>query len=124
MSGKSLKQKWVCKKGHKQTKTPCSCLEQLLPKGNYIPEYELRSKYVGSRVDRQLPPVADRADEKARFIAKIQDGMDPIEVDILTLRYVYDEDYKDIAKELGLVSPETVIRIHDRALKKLKEKLK
>jgi DNA-directed RNA polymerase specialized sigma subunit len=80
-------------------------------------------RYAGSRVDRSLPPVADRAEEKLRFIKRLGDGFQPVEVDILVLRYVYDEQFSEIAKELRLLGTETVIRLHDEALKKLKKRM-
>ena len=86
-------------------------------------EFESKYKYAGNRVDRALPPVTDKAEAKLKFIKKFGDGLQPVEVDILVLRYVYDEEFGNIAKELGLLSIDTVIRIHDQSLKKLKQRM-
>lgn len=119
----SSKKTWVCKYKCKVNKIPCPHLEQLLPKANAQSEFELTHKYAGRNVDK-VSVLPDRAKEKAEFILRIGDGLMPIESDILVLRYVYDETFSGISKELKLLSTETVIRIHNEALAKLKKRLK
>ncbi len=68
--------------------------------------------------------LADRAEEKAKFIKRVGNHLQPIEVDILVLRYVYDESFETIAKELKLLSEDAVIRVHNQSLSKLREKIK
>src|ERR1700748_3851443 len=89
---------WVCPHRCKLTSTPCPHLEELLPKMNNSNEFESKYKYAGNRVDRALPPVTDKAEAKLKFIKKFGDGLQPVEVDILVLRYVYDEEFGNIAK--------------------------
>lgn len=74
-------------------------------------------------MDKVQAPIADRAKEKSQFLTRISNHLDPIETDILVLRYVYDESFSVIAKELKLIGVESVIRIHDGALKKLRTRL-
>lgn len=74
-------------------------------------------------VENLKPVTTDRIKEKADFISRVGSGLTPIELDILILRYVYNETFGTIAKELRLIGVETVVRIHNETLKKLKEKL-
>ncbi len=133
------KKKWVCKHGCKNDKTACKHLEDLITPKRSTPLFESVNKLVGSLVDRSsgvvkidqvrrsdvtLPPPADRAKEKAQFIARVSDGLSPVEVEVLTLRYVFDEEFGNIAKELKLLGAETAHRVHKEALAKLKMRFK
>ncbi len=51
-------------------------------------------------------------------------GLEPIQVDILVLRFVYDQSLRDIAEELGILSTSTVLRFLDSALSTIKRKVK
>lgn len=120
---RSSKKTWVCNEGCKMTKVPCKHLESLLPKEDVYSLLNQKQNYAGKNVDRLQTQVVDQSKEKADFIAKVGDGLMPIEIDILVLRYVYDEPFATIAKELGLIGVEQVIRLHNDSLKKLKERL-
>ncbi len=104
------------------TRVPCEHLEKLLPKEDSYSLLNQKQSYAGTNVDRQQPPPVDHIKEKSDFINKIRDGLLPMEVDILVLRYVYDETFSTISKELKIFNTETVIRIHNDSLKKLKQR--
>lgn len=123
-SGVSGRKKWRCKEGCQITATPCPHLEKLLPKEDSYSLLNQRQNYAGSNIDRYQPPVADRAKEKADFIKKYSDGLTPVEVDILVLRYVFDEEFGSIARELKLLGAETAFRVHGEALVKLRGRIK
>lgn len=95
----------------------------MLPKEDSYSLLNQRQNYSGRNVDRYNGVLPDRAKEKSEFIKRIGDTLMPVERDILVLKYVYNEVDADIAKELGMIT-DTVIRIHNEALKKLKEILK
>ena len=104
------------------TRVPCKHLESLLPKEDSYSLLNQKQSYAGTNVDRQQANIVDRIKEKSDFINKISNDLLPMEVDILVLRYVYDETFSTISKELKIFNTETVVRIHNDSLKKLKQR--
>lgn len=49
-------------------------------------------------------------------------GLEQIKVDILTLKYVYEMSFREIAAELGITSVTTTVRLHEEALKTIKKR--
>lgn len=116
------KKTWKCEYGCRVTKTPCRHLESLLlrtdGKGRKDPSFESVYKYSGNKVDsRYMPTQAARED---RLKERLQGIIDPIAVRILVLKYEFDETFEDISKELGINNTETVVRLHEESLKKLR----
>lgn len=64
-----------------------------------------------------MPTQAARED---RLKERLQGIIDPIAVRILVLKYEFDETFEDISKELGINNTETVVRLHEESLKKLR----
>lgn len=126
---------WVCPKGCKLTSTPCEHLNKLISNPSKEPTFEGTNRQVSTNViDREyydsgagyvIPEgIRSRAYEY-KFRAKMEKaGLEPVRVDILVLRFVYDQSLRDIAEELGIMSTTTVLRLLDESLATLKKRVK
>lgn len=113
------KKTWKCKEGCKLTRVPCRHLERLLQDPDKRgPSFESVYRYAGTNVDRRASKVSDVDNENLR--RKLEGKLDPIAIHILVLRYTYDEPFAEISEELKVFNTETVIRIHDESIKKLR----
>ena len=112
------------------TETPCQHLEALIQPKRTGPLFESVNTYVGDCDNRAEPPptfivpegMRDRSYEMT-FRNKLSKYIvDQIKIDILVLRYIYEQSFKEIAEELGVLSITTAVRLHSEAIELLKKK--
>jgi DNA-directed RNA polymerase specialized sigma24 family protein len=61
-------------------------------------------------------------DYEKRFREKLEKaGLQPIQIEIFVLRFVYDCSFSEIAKELSINGTLTVVRLYEEASKTLKK---
>lgn len=110
---------------------PCKHLEHLIKDQRSEPLFESIAQYAGS--SDNLPTadpslfiipegIRDRSYEFA-FRRKLRKyGIEPLKVDILVLRYIYDLNFKEITQELDMLTISTAVRLHSEAIASLKKK--
>ena len=105
----------------------CQHLNNLLPKesGNSLratPSDKIDQFYYDSGAGYVLPKeIRDRTWEM-QFREKLnKTGLEPMKVDILVCRFVYDMSMSDISQELGVLSASTALRLMEDGLKYLKK---
>ncbi|GAC1499961.1 MAG: hypothetical protein NVS1B10_03190 [Candidatus Saccharimonadales bacterium] len=96
------------------------------------PQFESVNRYVGNDIDRRyyesgagyvIPEGIRNRSYEFSFRGKMAKlGLSQVEVDILTLRFVYDLSFRDIAKELSVVDVTTTYELYIRAMALLKKK--
>ncbi len=99
---------------------------------NNDPKFESVNRYVGNNVEKNyyesgagyvIPPGIKNRSYEYKFRAKLEKaGIEPVGVDILVLRFVYNMTIMEIAEELGMFSRMTVVRLLDSNLAILKKK--
>lgn len=110
---------WKCKAGCRVTKDPCPHLERLLCEPNSAsPKFESVYKRTNRSVDKSVLQQEERTESLRQKLE--EKDLDPITINILVLRYTYDETFSVIDKELKIGNVETVKRLHDEALKRLR----
>ena len=107
-------------------------MEKLIQPKTKEPSFEGTHSYVGNNVDKAyydsgagyvIPEGVRNRSYEYNFRNKMEKaGLEPVFVDILTLRYVYSMTWTDISNELGIVSVSTAYRLHKTALAVLKSK--
>lgn len=124
---------WVCPHKCKLTAIPCPHLEKLIqPVEGSEPRFESVNKYIGNNVEKNyyesgagyiIPPGIKNRSYEYKFRSKLEKaGLEPVGVDVLVLRFVYNMNIMEIAEELGMFSRSTVIRLLDSNLEILKKK--
>ncbi len=132
---KAPAKEWICPEGCKLSATPCEHLEGLISNPNKDPRFEnIHERVSESKIDREyydsgagyvIPEGIRNRSYEYKFREKMQKaGLEPIKVDILVLRFVYDQSLRDIAEELGIVSSQTVLNMLSSALASLRKKVK
>ncbi len=115
--------------------TPCTHLESLIREPsstsvraipiadvNRIPK-SLLQEYYDSGAGYVIPEGIKNRSYENQFRRKLEKaGLEPLRVDILTLRFVYSMSFRDIAEELGVVSITTAVRLHNESLTNLRKK--
>lgn len=113
------KKTWTCKAGCRLTKDPCPHLERLLHESDSSsPKFESVYKRTSRDVDRGVLQAEEPSESLRQKLEEKE--LDPITINILVLRYTYDESFEDINSELRIGNVETVKRLHSEALKRLK----
>lgn len=112
------------------TKEPCVHLNKLISEKG--PHYENINTYVGNNIDKAyyesgagliIPPGISNRSYEFQFRRKmVAAGLEPIKVDILVLKYVYELSFREITDELGVTSLSTTVRLHEESLKILKKR--
>lgn len=124
-SKKYSKKKWVCSEGCRITKEPCSHLLQLIEPKRTQPLFESVNRYVGNNTDKAQArdyTAKDVNEYEYGFRKKLERaGLNPVQTDILTLRFVYDMTFSQIAEDLKIVSTTTVIRLFEEAAARIKK---
>lgn len=125
---------WKCSKGCKLRPTPCKHLEDLIAEKRSEPRFESVNRYVGNNVEKGyyesgagfvIPEGIRNRSYEYQFRDKLEKaGLEPVRVDIMTLRFVYDMSIKEIQEELGVMSASTVVRLMNESLATLKERYK
>lgn len=120
-----------CKNFEKRT-TPCKHLEALISESTSEPSFEGTHRRVDKRPENLyyesgagfvIPPGIRSGRYEAQFRNKLTKfGLQPIEVDVLVLRFVYEESIRDISEELRIISKSEVLNILTNALKELKRR--
>lgn len=113
-------------------KVPCKHLESALAKGNR--STSITPRYIGTRVESiadkgfleihemVIPEHIRTGSFEKNFRIRIRKaGLEKHEIDLVTLRFVYDYTLKDICEEMGIPSAQTALNILNRALKTLKK---
>lgn len=123
---------WFCPNGCDLSKTACPHLDQIITDKITEPRLENVNTYVGNNIDKYyyesgagyvIPPGIKNRSYEYKFRSKLQKaGLEPIRIDILVCRFVYDMDLRDITMELGIVSLTTVHRLLKESLIFLKKK--
>ncbi len=123
---------WACPEGCKPGRTPCPHLEKLVGESKKQPQYESTQRYVDMDIEKAyyesgagyvIPDNVSNRHYEYKFREKMEaTGLEPVYVDILTLRFVYDMDLADIAEDLGIVSSSLVLTLLNKALAVVKEK--
>lgn len=121
----------VCENSEKH-KTPCVHLEKLISDPIKEPTFEGTHRRVDKRPENLyyesgagfiIPPGIRSGRYEAQFRNKlVKQGLNPIEVDVLVLRFVYEESIRDIAEELKIISKSEVLNILNSSLKELKRR--
>lgn len=112
------------------TSTPCVHLNKLISHPG--PIYENVNTYIGDNVDRAyiaaglntiVPEGIKNRSYEFQFRRKMEKvGLNPLEVDILVLRYIYSMSFREISAELGIVSTTTTYRFHKLSLDLIKKR--
>ena len=111
---------------------PCVHLEALINPRGEEPKFESTHKYAGYNIDKAyyesgagfvIPEGIKNRSYEFQFRSKLEKaGLEPVKIDILVLRYVYEMNFKDIADELGIKSIGTTYDLYSKALETIKKR--
>lgn len=132
MSKSGSKKTWICPEGCKLDKSACVHLNALIDEKRQEPMFETGKQWVNKDIDKAyyesgagyiIPEnIKNRSYEYSFRNKMFKAGLEQIKVDILTLKYVYEMSFREIAAELGITSVTTTVRLHEEALKTIKKR--
>lgn len=135
VSSKKRLQIWRCDEceNFDAMKTPCPHLEKLISEKPGNPTFEGTNRRVNTRrIDEEyytsgagfiIPEGMKSGRWEAQFRMKLKKaGLSKLQEDVLTAKFVYEDSFTDMAKDMSLVSSSTAYNIFKGALDKLKKK--
>lgn len=133
-SSKKKLQIWRCDEceNFDAMKTPCPHLEKLISEKPGKPSFEGTSRQVDSRhIDSSyytsgagfvIPDGMKSGRWETQFRMKLNKaGLSQIQIDILTAKFVYEDSFTEIAKDMNLVASSTAYNIFKGALDHLRK---
>lgn len=125
---RSKKKRWVCKEcpGWELSPHVCKHLEALIQEPQVRQPTIMHYRDIDNFQERYtivIPENILNGQWEAEFREKLkQYGLEPIFINIVVMRFLYEMSLKEIAKELEIVSPSTVLGLLRRSLQMLKER--